>query len=700
MLEIKAVGTSVTSLTPPNLWNDADADLLPDLDGLVYRSRLLGQDRSVVNLYGGNTSVKCIDSDHLGRPVEVLWVKGSGSDIATISARGFAGLRMAELAPLIERDGMSDEQMVAYLSHCIHALDRPRQSIETLLHAFVPAPHVDHTHPDAVIALACADNGRELCHELWGDRVVWVDYTRPGFMLSKWIGEGIRANPRAELVVMGLHGLTTWGQSSRACYDQTIVTVQEAEAFIAHRRKGRRVFGNPVAPLPPAERHAILREVLPALRGALSQQRPAILQVDDSPVVLDFVGSPAALELSQVGAACPDHLVHTKRLPQVVDWLPDQDAATLRERLLAGVDEYARRYAEYFAQHQQPGDSMADPYPRVILVPGIGMITAGADAQAADVSRQLYHRAISVIERSAGLGRFTSLDAAESYKIEYWPLELYKLSLKPAPRELAGRVVVVTGGASGIGRATARRLAQDGAHVVILDINLAGAQQVADEITTRCGQGRSLALHCDVTDEDAVDRAFEQTILAYGGVDVVVSNAGIAISAPIDETTLHDWNRTFDILARGYFLVSRAAFKLWKQQRIGGSLIYVASKNSVVAGKNAAVYSAAKAAELHLARCLAEEGGAHSIRVNTVMPDAVLNGSSIWDDGWRAARAAGYGVQPDELDEFYRQRTTLKVSVYPEHLAEAISFLAGSRASRTTGGVLTVDGGVSAAYMR
>jgi rhamnulose-1-phosphate aldolase/alcohol dehydrogenase len=685
---------------PPNMWNDADAQALPDLDGLVYRSRLLGQDRSVVNIYGGNTSVKRTEIDHLGRPVEVLWVKGSGSDIANITAKGFAGLRMADMQPLMERAEMSDEEMVAYLSHCVYALDRPRQSIETLLHAFIPAPHVDHTHPDAVIALACADNGRELCRELWGERMVWVDYIRPGFTLSKWIGEGVRANPRAELVVMGKHGLTTWGTDSRTCYDHTIQIVQEAEAFINHRRNGRKVFTSALAPLSPEERRTILAQILPELRGALSRRRPTILRVDESDAVLDFVGSSTATELSQVGAACPDHLVHTKRQPQFVEWRPDEGVDMLRERLVNGVAAFAERYADYFERHRQPSDTIGDPYPRVILVPGVGLISTGADAQAADVSRQLYQRAISVMERSESVGRFTSLDAAESYAIEYWPLELYKLSLKPAPRELAGRVAVVTGGASGIGRATAHRLAQDGAHVVILDINVEGAQQVANEIVAQHGFGRSIVLHCDVTSETAVEDAFEQAIIAYGGVDIVVSNAGIAISVPIEETTLRDWERTLDILAKGYFLVSRAAFKLWKRQGMGGSLIYVASKNSVMAGKNNAVYSAAKAAELHMARCLAEEGGADSIRVNSVLPDAVLSGSGIWDDGWRAARAANYGVQPEQLDEVYRRRTTLKVNVLPEHIAEAISFLAGPRASRTTGGALTVDGGVAAAYLR
>jgi rhamnulose-1-phosphate aldolase/alcohol dehydrogenase len=686
---------------PKDLWNDHDAQQNPALDGLVYRSRLLGQDRSVVNIYGGNTSAKTTEIDHLGRRVRVLWVKGSGSDIADITERGFAGLRMDDVLPLMGRESMTDEEMVAYLSHCTHALDRPRQSIETLLHAFIPAPHVDHTHPDAVISLACAANGRELCQELWGARMVWVDYIRPGFTLSKWIGEGVRDNPKADLVVMGKHGLTVWGDTSKGCYQQTIRVVQEAEDFIASRRNGRKIFaGAAVPPLPDAERRALLARVLPGLRGAMSAYRPTILQVDDTAEVLEFVGSEGCAEFSQIGAACPDHLVHTKRVPLFVDWRPSEGADTLTEKLETGIASYAEGYNAYFERYKQPDDKIMDPFPRIVLIPGVGMITAGADAQAADVSNQLYHRAISVIGGSRAIGEFTSLTAEEAYNVEYWPLEQYKLSLKPPPRELAGRVAIVTGAASGIGRATARRLAQDGAQVAIFDINLEGAQAVADELNARHGHRRGIALHCDVTDEAAVDAAFERVILAYGGVDIAVSNAGIALSAPIEATSMADYDRTFDILAKGYFLVSRAAFKVWQAQKIGGSLVYVASKNSLVAGKNNAAYSAAKAAELHMARCLAEEGGPIGVRVNSVLPDAVLEGSSIWDAGWRAARAGGYGVKPEELDEFYRQRTVLKVNVRPEDLAEAISFLAGPRASRTTGGVLTVDGGVTAAYVR
>ncbi|HBY96329.1 MAG TPA: bifunctional rhamnulose-1-phosphate aldolase/short-chain dehydrogenase, partial [Chloroflexi bacterium] len=440
---------------PQNLWNPEAAMKLPALDGLVYRSNLLGQDRSVVNIYGGNTSAKLVEVDHLGREVEVLWVKGSGSDVATITEHGFAGLRLAEILPLMEREAMSDEEMVEYLSHCTHALNRPRQSIETLLHAFTPARHVDHTHPDAIISLACAARGRELVRELWGDRAIWVDYVRPGFTLSKWIGEGLRANPRAELVVMGKHGLVTWGETSERSYANTIRVIQEAEEFIASRRKGRAVFaGTAVPPLSAEKRRQILLELLPGLRGAVSRQRPAILQVDESPSAREFVGSDGATALSQVGSACPDHLVHTKHQPLFVDWTPAEGAGALASRVASGVEQFAANYADYFRRCSKPGDRMGDPYPRVILIPGVGMITSGADAQAADVSSQLYHRAISVMAGGQAVDRFTSLTFEEAYNVEYWPLELYKLSLKPPPRELAGRVVVVTGGASGIGRAT------------------------------------------------------------------------------------------------------------------------------------------------------------------------------------------------------------------------------------------------------
>lgn len=687
---------------PKNLWNDADAAKLPDLDGLVYRSRLLGADRTVCNIYGGNTSVKTLYTDHAGRQIRVLWVKGSGSDIADITERGFAGLRLDEIDPLIKRESMPDEEMVAYLERCAVEPGRPRQSIETLLHAFVPHPHVDHTHPDAIISLACTPSGEDMPRKVYGDRMAWVPYIQPGFTLSKWIGQKVIDNPKIECVVMGKHGLVTWGEDSKSTYAHTIQMIQEAEDYIEGQKRGKSVFGALKVPhLTRSEQRDLLAQVLPQIRGAVSVERPTILLVDQGDEAVDYASRERVATVSQQGAACPDHLVHVKRQPLYIDWSPEAGVDALRAKIKESVAAYRERYrTEYFEANKRPGDVIGDASPRVILVPGLGMVTTGKDALNADVSQQLYHRAINVIGGSEALQSFESLTAAEAFGIEYWPLELYKLRLRPPDRELAGQIAFVTGAASGIGRATAMRLAAEGAHVVIADINAEGAKTVAEEIVKKNGLRRAMSVSCDVTSEEAVAEAFKQTVLAYGGVDIVVNNAGISTSAPVENVTLSDWNRNMSILATGYFLVAREAFRVWKNQGMGGKLIFVCSKNSVAAGKNASAYSAAKAAELHLARCLAEEGGAHGIRVNSVMPDAVLQGSSIWDSAWRTERAKTYGIKPEELDEFYRNRTTLKVSIYPEDIAESILFFASSRSAKTTGGALTVDGGVPLTYMR
>jgi len=686
---------------PQHRWNTTDAQSMPALDGLVYRSRLLGSDRSVVNIFGGNTSAKTIEIDHTGKQVQVLWVKGSGSDVATITEGGFAALRMPDIAPLMGRAAMSDEEMVAYLNRSTFLVDRPRQSIETLLHAFIPAAHVDHTHPDAVISLACAADGLALCRKLWGDRMVWVDYIRPGFTLSKQIGEGVIAHPKADLVVMGKHGLTVWGNTSAEVYSQTIKVIGEAEAFIEHTRNGRVIFAGAAVPaLDASQQHTTWTAILPALRGMLSAHGSQIVQIDSSPDVLACIGSAGAAAFTQIGAACPDHLVHTKRLPLFVDWTPAAGIPALLTALQSGVRDYVSAYTAYFEAHKSADDVMMNPFPRIILIPGLGVVTAGADAQAADISNQLYHRAVAVIRGCMSVGEYTSLSAAEAFAIEYWPLEQYKLKLKPAPRELAGKIAIVTGAASGIGRATARRLAADGAHIAIFDINLEGAKKVAQELNDTYKMRRAIAVHCDVTSEAAVIAAMEHVIHAFGGLDIVVNNAGFAIAKPVTETTVDDWDKMLNVLGKGYFLISREAFKIWQQQKAGGSLIVIASKNSVMASKGNVAYSAAKAAELHMARCLAEEGGPIGVRVNTVLPDAVLEGSGIWDQGWRAARAAGYGIKPEELEDFYKARTVLKVNVRPEDIAEAVSYFAGPRGSRTTGGMITVDGGVTAAYAR
>lgn len=692
--------TTQPKTTIQNRWNDAETPQGDGLASLTYRSNLLGADRTLVNIYGGNTSTKSVEKDHLGRDVTVLWVKGSGSDIASITEKGFAGLKLDEVLPLFDRASMTDEEMTAYLDRTTFEPGRPRQSIETLLHAFVPAKHVDHTHPDAIIAIACTPDGQEIMREIYGDRAAWVDYIRPGFTLSQQIGAAVRENPNLEAVVMGKHGLVTWGDTSKESYETTLRIIGEAQAYLDAHRQDPAFGGAKVPSVPDEEANTLLAAVLPILRGAMKGERPVILNVDRSPEVLEFVNSNAAAQLSQVGAACPDHLVHTKRVPLFLDWTPEGGKDALIQAAKEGVERFKAEYAAYFEENKTEGDVMFTPSPRVVLIPGLGMVNSGPDAQGADVSRQLYLRAIQVMKSASALGGFVSLTAAESYAVEYWPLELYKLSLKPAPKVYEGHVALVTGAASGIGRAIARRLAQDGAHIVIADLNADGGAEVAGELVRTRGYRRAVSVGMNVTDEAQVQGAYTHAVLNYGGVDMVVNNAGIASSAPIEETSLDMWNKNQSILSTGYFLVAREAFKVLRAQGTGGNLVFIGSKNSVAAGKNAAAYSAAKAAELHLARCLAEEGGAAGIRVNSVLPDGILAGSSIWDGRWRAERAATYGIEPDKLEEFYRNRTTLKVNVFPEDIAEAVAYLGSPAAGKTTGGVLTVDGGVPIAYVR
>ncbi len=673
---------------------------------LVARSRRWGADRTICNWGGGNTSAKTTEIDFRGIPTRTLWVKASGADLATCTTANFAGLRLDDLLPLMERETLPDDEMVTYLAHCAFVPNGPRPSIETLLHAFLPATQVDHTHPDAIIALCCADNGAEHAHRIWGERAVWVPYQRPGFALAKAVALAVRANPAAEIVLLAKHGLVTWGETDEECAASTARTISEAAAYLAARRAAGAPHTVVAPPLPADERRALLAAVLPAVRGACAGERPVIIRYDDDDDVLDFVGRETMPALASVGAACPDHLVHTKRLPLVIK-LSDEgrelSADMLRTVLLDAITQYKADYAAYYAEHcagEFAQFAMDNPAPRVLLIPGIGMLTTGADAMRADLAAALYHRAIAVMTGAATIGQFTSLTAAESFAVEYWPLERYKLSLAPPPRDLSGKIAFITGGAGGIGRATAERLAQDGAHIVLADLNATGAATVAGELAAKFGAGRAIGVGGNVTHEADVQAAFDATVLAYGGVDIVVSNAGIASSAPIEETTLADWERNIGVLATGYFLVSRAAFAVWKAQGMGGSLIFVASKNALASGRNAAAYSAAKAAELHLARCLADEGGASGIRVNSVCPDAVLQGSTIWSGAWREERARAYGIAPEQLEDHYRNRTVLKVNVLPTDIAEAIAFFAGPNAAKTTGGVLTVDGGVSAAYVR
>jgi len=680
----------ITTLSADTGWA---AGLTP-LDALARRSNLLGADRSIANYGGGNTSSKVTEVDHTGREVQVLWVKGSGSDLATIAANGFTGLRLDEIVPLVQRGAMTDEEMVEYLARCQLAPGMPRASIETLLHAFVPAAHVDHTHPDTIGAIVGANDGERVAQECFGADAVWIPYIRPGFALSKLVAEAVAAAPDTKLVLLAKHGLVTWGDTPESCYASTLEAVRRAGDFAEQRgsaRPGARANGPKSS-----ARDVLLARVLPALRGAVSVDGRRVAQVDVSPAVVSFVSTDGAEELSQLGAACPDHLVHTKRRPLWVDFDPRaDDAETLKRRLVESVAGFQERERAYFEEHAAPEDRLLDPSPRVVLIQGLGMVTLGRTLKAARLARDLYHRAIAVMNGATSLGGFVSLTDAESYAVEYWPLELYKLSLSPPPREFEGAVVLVTGGAGGIGSAVARTLSELGACIVVTDIDTEHANAVAESL------GDAVALRLDVTDETSVAEAYDKAALAFGGVDVVVSNAGIATSAPIEDTTLELWERNHAVLTRGYFLVAREAARLLREQGRGGSIVFVGSKNGLAAGKGASAYSSAKAAELHLARCLAEELGPDGIRVNVVNPDAVLEGSRIWDSSWREERARGYGIDPDELEAHYRARTTLKVNVVPADVAEAVVFLASAvRSGKSTGNVINVDGGVAGAYPR
>lgn len=683
-----------------NLWPQTIEHIETDtVAELTFRSNLIGADRRVCNYAGGNTSFKTTATDFQGNEVAVMWVKGSGSDLANMAEENFTAIQLEPVMKLQTREDMTDEEMVHYLEHCMLEQSHPRASIETLLHAFLPFKHVDHTHPDAIISICCAPNGQEIANEIYGDRFVWVPYIRPGFRLSKMIAEKVQENPNAELVLMEKHGLVVWGQTANESYDKTISVINEAQAYIdVALAKGPTFGGQCFAKLASDERQEIVANLLPVIRGAVSKTQSLIITYDASDAVLEFVNSQHAESLSNVGAACPDHLVHTKRVPLFIDW--DGNPVSLHANVINGLEKYRIAYEAYFKDHAAATDSMFNPYPRVILIRGLGMITTGKDFNHAKISEALYHRAIAVMKGADAIGGFTSLTAEESFQIEYWPLELYKLSLAPKAAEFSGKVAFITGGAGGIGSETCRLLASQGAHVVLADLNEEGAQKVALDINEQFGVGRALAVPIDVTKEEQIIHAFKQTVLRYGGVDILVNNAGLATSSAFEDTSLDEWNLNMNVLGTGYFLVAREAFKLMKQQRIGGSIIFIGSKNAIYAGKNVTAYSAVKALEAHLARCIAVEGGDFGIRVNTILPDAVLQGSAIWGSKWREERAQAYDIHPDELEEHYRKRTILQENIYPRDIAEGIAFFASSKAKKTTGCMLTVDGGVAAAFLR
>ncbi|MBI2207289.1 MAG: bifunctional rhamnulose-1-phosphate aldolase/short-chain dehydrogenase [Candidatus Rokubacteria bacterium] len=682
-------------------WSDAEAANLSGLDLLVYASRLIGAETSLVVWGGGNTSIKTTERDYRGREIQVLRVKGSGSDLKSVQKKDFPGVRLDDILALIDRDDMGDQEMVSYLAHGLVEPGGARPSIETLLHGFLPRPAVMHTHADAVVSLTNNDRAHDTLADVYGRDVIWLPYRRPGFRISRDVADALRAHPHAKALILERHGTINWGDSVNEAYEATIDLIGRAEDAIESKKRGRRVFGAAAVPaLDPARRRALAVTLAPRLRGRLSQPKRQIVTFDDSAAALEFASSEAAARLSQVGPATPDHTIYTKRLPCFVttDRVDDADAlGNAVDRSLAG---FVKDYTAYFEAHRFDGAELSDPMPRVVLVPGLGMFTAGRDRRTTGIVSDIYHHTISVLGQASLFGHYVSLSAKDAFDVEYWPLELYKLTLAPPEKELARRVALVTGAGSGIGRAVAKRLAAEGAHVVATDLDDTGARRTADDIVAAVGGGRALGLTLDVTSEASVRAAFEETVLAYGGLDILVSNAGIAHSSPVVRMELRDWLTSFAVNATGHFLVAREAMRILLAQERGGALVFVATKNVMSPGKDFAAYSAAKAAEAQLAKVLALEGAPHGIRSNIVNPDAVFQDSKLWSEDVRRERAAAQGIDPAQIEDFYRKRNLLAARILPEDVAEAVLYLASDRSAKTTGCTLTVDGGVKDAFPR
>ncbi|MDX3376501.1 bifunctional rhamnulose-1-phosphate aldolase/short-chain dehydrogenase [Streptomyces sp. ME02-6991-2A] len=670
---------------------------------LLKRSHRLGSDARNTNYAGGNTSAKGAGADPVtGAEVELLWVKGSGGDLGTLTEDGLAVLRLDRLRALKDvYPGVDrEDEMVAAFDHCTFGKAGAAPSIDTAMHGLVEAAHVDHLHPDSGIALACAADGEKLTAECFGDSVVWVPWRRPGFQLGMDIAAVKAANPQSIGCVLGGHGITAWGDTSEECENNSLRIIRTAEAFLADR--GRPEPFGPVIdgyePLPVRERHERAAALAPHIRALASQDRPQVGHFTDSEAVLNFVSRAEHPRLAALGTSCPDHFLRTKVAPLVLDLPPTAPLDTTVRRLKELHAAYREQYAAYYQRHataDSPAMRGADP--AIVLVPGVGMFSFGKDKQTSRVAGEFYVNAINVMRGAEAVSAYTPIEESEKFRIEYWELEEAKLRRMPAPKPLATRVALVTGAGSGIGKAIAHRLAAEGACVIVADLDTDSAEAVADELG---GPDRAVAVTMNVTDEEEIAAAFREAVLAFGGVDLVVNNAGISISKPLLETTAKDWDLQHDIMARGSFLVSREAARLMIEQGLGGDIVYIVSKNAVFAGPNNIAYSATKADQAHQVRLLAAELGQHGIRVNGVNPDGVVRGSGIFAGGWGAQRAATYGIEEDKLGEFYAQRTLLKREVLPEHVANAVFALTAGDLTHTTGLHIPVDAGVAPAFLR
>lgn len=687
---------------PRNRWDDGVAAAMSEAELLLYRSNLLGSDLTITNFGGGNTSAKISQIDPLtGDAVDVLWVKGSGGDIGSMRLDGFATLYQDKLLGLEKhyRGEGDDDKMVGFLPHCTFNLNSRAASIDTPLHSLLPYRHVDHVHPDAIIALAASSGGEAATRELWGDEIGWLPWKRPGFTLGVLIRDFAKSRPEAKGAMLAGHGIICWADSAKDCYEQTIRLIAQAAEYLNSKLAGKPAFGGAVVP-PAQHRAAIASSLMPRLRALMTGARRKIGHFSDDESTLEFVNSADFERLAGLGTSCPDHFLRTKIAPLTLDPERLDDEPYLGQQLAT----YRGLYGAYYERCKHGNSpAMRDSNPVVVLVPGVGRFTFANDKATARIAGEFYGNAINVMRGAEAVGDYIALDEQEAFDIEYWLLEEAKLQRMPAPKAMIGKIALVTGGAGGIGAASAARLLKDGACVMLADRDGDAVNLVRQSLDAQYGKDVVRAVTCDVTEEAQVKAAFDACAREFGGLDILVANAGIASSAPIEETTTELWDRNFDVLAEGYFLSTKHAWPLLKgmKEQGGASVVFIGSKNAVAPAKNASAYASAKAAANHLARCLALEGADHGIRVNIVNPDAVIRGSRIWDGDWRKERAGAHGIDPGkELEEHYRDRSMLKRDVLPDDIAEAVCFFASEASAKSTGNMINVDAGNAQAFAR
>lgn len=693
------------------LWDEAKAAALAgdEVGLLIYRSNLLGADLRLTNYGGGNTSCKTIEKDPLtGKDTEVMWVKGSGGDLGTLTKSGLAGLYVDRLRSLknVYRGIEHEDEMVELFNHCIFDLQSKAPSIDTPLHGFLPFKHIDHLHPDAAIAIAAAKDGKRITQELFNGTIGWVEWQRPGFDLGLQLKQCLDANPGIRGIMLGSHGLFTWGDTAYDCYMNSLDVIERCAEYIASASSGQPAAfgGSRVTSLPKNNRLSQTIALAPVLRGLCSSHTKMIGHFTDDDRVLEFVNSKDIDKLAPMGTSCPDHFLRTKISPLVLNLKPEEtlsDVKAVKEKLQPQFEEYRKMYEDYYnnCRHEN-SPAMRDPNPVIILYPGVGMFSFAKDKATARIASEFYINAINVMRGAEAISEYTSLPRQEAFDIEYWLLEEAKLQRMPRPKPLSGRIALVTGSGGGIGKAIAKKLAQEGACVVINDNNEERLNEARAEFGKAFGKDGSIASLLDVTSEQTIQQTVDATVLAFGGLDIVVNNAGLSISKPIEDHTEKDWDLLYNVLVKGQFFVTQSGVAVMRKQGFGGDVINIVSKNALVSGPNNAGYGSAKAAQLHLSRLNAAELGKDKIRVNVVNPDAVISGSNIWSNGWAEGRAKAYGVSIEELPAYYAKRTLLNEIIYPEDIADACFAFAGGLLAKSTGNVLNVDGGVANAFVR